>query len=236
MSPRVPISIALVLCLLLSGCIGDEGTQTFEGTAISGPVAGDFTLTDQDGNQVSLRDYSGDVVVVMFIFTRCPNVCPVTTQNLGEVADQLGDEMDGVTFLSISVDPEYDTQDRLKAFAQKHGVDWPHLSGTLEESEKVWENFGVVVEKSFIDSHGEENQTGNNSDNSSSENDTADSSDGHEDGDGHDHGEEANYSVGHSTVMFILDRGQHKRIIWSGDSWVPEKVVNDIRILLSENH
>ncbi|HIO93870.1 MAG TPA: SCO family protein, partial [Candidatus Poseidoniales archaeon] len=86
MSPRTPISIALVLCMLLSGCIGDEGTLKFEGTAISGPVAGDFTLTDQDGNQVSLRDYSGDVVVVMFIFTRCPNVCPVTTQNLGEVA------------------------------------------------------------------------------------------------------------------------------------------------------
>tara|TARA_B100000809_G_C14961850_1_gene467681 strand:- start:6 stop:692 length:687 start_codon:yes stop_codon:yes gene_type:complete len=228
MSPRTPFSIALVLLLLLSGCIGDEGVVTFEGTAISGPVAGDFTLSDQDGNQISLRDYSGDVVVVMFIFTRCPDVCPVTTQNLGEVSDILGNEMDGVTFLSISVDPEYDTQERLKSFAQKHGVDWPHLSGSLEESEKVWENFGIVVEKSFIDSHG----GGNNSSNSSNS-----SNDDHDDSDGHDHGEEqANYSVGHSTVMFILDKGQHKRVIWSGVSWVPEKVVNDIRILLGESH
>ena len=231
MSPRTPFSIALVVLLLLSGCIGNEGTITFEGTAISGPVAGDFTLSDQDGNQISLRDYSGDVVVVMFIFTRCPDVCPVTTQNLGEVSDILGDEMDGVTFLSISVDPEYDTQERLKSFAQKHGVDWPHLSGSLEESEKVWENFGIVVEKSFIDSHGVDNETENNSGGNNSSND------GHDDSDGHDHGEEeANYSVGHSTVMFILDKGQHKRVIWSGVSWVPEKVVNDIRILLSENH
>ena len=217
-----------MLCLLLSGCIGDEGTVTFEGTAISGPVAGDFTLSDQDGNQISLRDYSGDVVVIMFIFTRCPDVCPVTTQNLGEVGDLLGDEMDGVTFLSISVDPEYDTQERLKTFAQKHGVDWPHLSGTLEESEKVWENFGIVVEKSFIDSHGTENQTENNS---SGDNGTTSADDSHD----HDE-EQANYSVGHSTVMFILDKGQHKRVIWSGVSWVPEKVVNDIRILLGENH
>jgi cytochrome oxidase Cu insertion factor (SCO1/SenC/PrrC family) len=231
MSPRTPFSIALVVLLLLSGCIGNEGTITFEGTAISGPVAGDFTLSDQDGNQISLRDYSGDVVVVMFIFTRCPDVCPVTTQNLGEVSDILGDEMDGVTFLSISVDPEYDTQERLKSFAQKHGVDWPHLSGSLEESEKVWENFGIVVEKSFIDSHGVDNETENNSGGNNSSND------GHDDSDGHDHGEEeANYSVGHSTVMFILDKGQHKRVIWSGVSWVPEKVVNDIRILLGESH
>jgi cytochrome oxidase Cu insertion factor (SCO1/SenC/PrrC family) len=137
-----------------------------------------------------------------------------------------------VTFLSISVDPEYDTQERLKTFAQKHGVDWPHLSGTLEESEKVWENFGIVVEKSFIDSHSEENQTENNSGSDNSSNSTDDS---HDDSDGHDHAEEeANYSVGHSTVMFILDKGQHKRVIWSGVSWVPEKVVNDIRILLDE--
>ncbi len=231
MSPRTPFSIALVVLLLLSGCIGDEGTITFEGTAISGPVAGDFTLSDQDGNQISLRDYSGNVVVVMFIFTRCPDVCPVTTQNLGEVSDILGDEMDGVTFLSISVDPEYDTHERLKSFAQKHGVDWPHLSGSLEESEKVWENFGIVVEKSFIDSHGTVNETENNSGGNNSSND------GHDDSDSHDHGEEqANYSVGHSTVMFILDKGQHKRVIWSGVSWVPEKVVNDIRILLGESH
>ena len=234
MSPRTPFSISLVLSILLSGCLASEGTVRFEGTAISGPVAGDFTLSDQDGNQISLRDYSGDVVVVMFIFTRCPDVCPVTTQNLGEVGDLVGDEMDGVTFLSISVDPEYDTQERLKSFAQKHGVDWPHLSGTLEESEKVWENFGIVVEKLFIDSHGADNQTENNSGGNDS---TTGTDDSHDDSDGHDHDEEqANYSVGHSTVMFILDKGQHKRVIWSGVSWVPEKVVNDIRILLSESN
>ena len=147
------ICAIVISCMLLSGCLGSEGTVSFNGTAISGPVAGDFTLTDQDGNNISLSDYKGDVVVIMFIFTRCPDVCPVTTQSLDNVADELGDEMDGVTFLSVSVDPEYDTPERLKAFTEKHGADWPHLTGSVEDSEAVWENFGVVVDKQFIEAH-----------------------------------------------------------------------------------
>ena len=50
------ICAIVISCMLLSGCLGSEGTVSFNGTAISGPVAGDFTLTDQDGNNVSLSD------------------------------------------------------------------------------------------------------------------------------------------------------------------------------------
>ena len=53
--------------------------------------------------------------------------------------------------------------------------------------------------------------------------------------DGSEEGEDANYSVGHTTVLYILDKGQHKRVIWTGDSWVADKIAHDIRILLDED-
>ena len=55
------------------------------------------------------------------------------------------------------------------------------------------------------------------------------------DGDGHHDEDSSNYSVGHTTVMFILDKGQHKRVVWTGDSWNPSMVASDIRILLDES-
>mgnify|MGYP003312049193 CR=1 FL=1 len=64
MSRKTLATALVVVFLILPGCFAGEGDVSFEGTAISGPVAGDFTLTDQAGNEVSLRDYEGDVVVV----------------------------------------------------------------------------------------------------------------------------------------------------------------------------
>ena len=87
----------------------------YKGSLLSrGPVE-NFTATDQNGDVYSFEDEAEGVVVVSFIFTRCPDVCPILTQLLIAVEAELtAEERADVTFVSISVDPEYDTPEVLK--------------------------------------------------------------------------------------------------------------------------
>lgn len=89
---------------------------------------GDAELTDQDGRrQRFYSDLLGDrVVLINVVFTRCPSACPLMTQRLKAVRRQLGDRFGSqVRFLSLSVDPAYDTPQAMKRFAQQQGVDEP---------------------------------------------------------------------------------------------------------------
>jgi protein SCO1/2 len=129
-------------------------TSAYKGYQLSRGAISDFTLIDQDENNVTLSLSNGEILVVAFIFTRCPDVCPVITQSLKSVQDGLSsDYSDDVGFMSISVDPEYDTPERLKAFTELHDVNWPHLTGDLEAMEELWNNFGLVVQKNVIEAH-----------------------------------------------------------------------------------
>ena len=85
-------AILMALCFVTSGCIGNEEVDIFYGEDISPSMpAEDFTLTDEEGNEFNFYDYEGDVVVVAFLFTRCPDVCPVVSANLAYVSQLLGD-------------------------------------------------------------------------------------------------------------------------------------------------
>ena len=78
-------------------------------------LAPHFTLTSQDGTDVSLTDFRGKVVAVSFIYTLCSSTCPVLTPMMSFVQDQLGANFGKrVAFISITVDPERDTPDVLK--------------------------------------------------------------------------------------------------------------------------
>ena len=101
----------------MSGCL--EGSpsedihgEDYNGTPLANGNAGDFTLIDQDGNNFSLSSLEGDLVVVSFIFTRCTDTCPLITSKLRQVGANLGDKMGkDVYFVSVTMDPEYDTQE-----------------------------------------------------------------------------------------------------------------------------
>jgi cytochrome oxidase Cu insertion factor (SCO1/SenC/PrrC family) len=138
-----------ILCLFLLGPV-----EAYKGSQLArGPIEG-FHLTDHTEQPYSFDFDSEGVVVVSFIFTRCPDVCPVITQSLKSVDGLLTDrEREDVTFVSITVDPEHDSPTRLAEYAELHGVDWPHLTGTVEELEPVWATFGVVVQNAVIEAH-----------------------------------------------------------------------------------
>ncbi|MDP6195328.1 MAG: SCO family protein [Candidatus Poseidonia sp.] len=149
MRPAQKAWLALLLVsLLLAPASAYMGKQLARGPVDS------FTLTAQNGENYTFGSDTQGVVIVSFIFTRCPDVCPVLTQSLTAVEAELTDaEREDVTFVSITVDPEYDTPEALTEYSERMGASWPHLTGTPEEMQAIWDTFGVVVQQNVIDMH-----------------------------------------------------------------------------------
>jgi protein SCO1/2 len=99
-----------------------------------------FEMRDQDDAPVTDKDLRGKVNIVSFIFTSCPDVCPLLTAKLSGLRTQLLPQRASLRFVSISVDPTTDTPAVLKAFAHKHGADYPDwrfLPGPLDRLRSV---------------------------------------------------------------------------------------------------
>ena len=129
-------------------------SSAYKGHQLSRADVVDFTLTDQHDENFTFSKSLSEVHVVAFIFTRCIDVCPVITQSLKLVQDGLSEsDAEEVQFLSISVDPRYDTPERLLEFTNLHGVEWPHLTGDSELMVDVYNSFGVNVQEDVIEAH-----------------------------------------------------------------------------------
>src|SRR5947209_628061 len=113
--------------------------------------APEFALTSQDGAPVALADYRGKVVAVTFIFTLCTATCPVLTPMMSFVQDRLGADFGTkIAFVSITVDPERDTPEVLKEYAQAFGADpagWSFLTGPPAAIQDVTRRYGVYPSK-----------------------------------------------------------------------------------------
>ena len=143
---------AVMACLLLLASI--PSTSAYTGHQLSRAEVSDFTLVDQNNENFTFSQSLSDVHVVAFIFTECPDVCPVITQSLKLVQDGLSDaDVQEVEFISISVDPRRDTPERLATFTELHGVDWPHLTGEADVLADVYNTFGIIVQEDVIEAH-----------------------------------------------------------------------------------
>jgi protein SCO1/2 len=104
-------------------------------------------LIKQDGSKTTLaKELDGKKpAIVAFIYTSCTTVCPVTSQILSRTQELLGAEMQNLRILSVSIDPEYDTPERLLAYSKKFGAQaqWQHFTGTLANSVAVQKAFGA---------------------------------------------------------------------------------------------
>ena len=114
--------------------------------AAAGTWDGDYfpnvPLLTQNGEQVHFYDdlIDGHIVVVTFVYTDCPDICGLSTARLKQVVDWLGDRVGQDIFVySVSLDPETDTPDRLKAYAEAFGAPpgWIFLTGTQENIDQV---------------------------------------------------------------------------------------------------
>ncbi len=111
----------------------------------------DTRLLDQDGREV--RFYTdalrGKIVLISFIYTSCTDICPILMHNLSDVQNSLGDRFGkDVFFVSISVDPEDDTPEELKKYAERYGTKpgWTLLTGPKKDVDAVIKRFGEFQE------------------------------------------------------------------------------------------
>ena len=124
---------------------GDEPAATagFQGALMpEGVKAPDFTLTNQDGDTISMLSLRGSPVVVTFLYTTCEDTCPIQAQTVRGALDQLGHD---VPAIAIAVDPPRDTPDRAKAFLSEQRalgrIDF--VLGTRAALKPVWDGFFV---------------------------------------------------------------------------------------------
>ncbi len=233
-------AIFMSICFLTTGCIGEEEVDIFYGEDIIPSMpAEDFTLIDENGENFRLYDYEGDVVVVAFLFTRCPDVCPVVSANLAYVAQLLGDlYRTEVQILTVTVDPWTDNSSVLDNYSSARGLDWPHLTGELEIIEPVWRNFEVGLATYDSDLDGDGVADGFDT--------CADTPQGEEvDNEGCSESQKEpsevqamhhplSYWVDHTTGTIIVDKEMNQRVWWADNAWNAELFVEDIKLLLDE--
>jgi protein SCO1/2 len=137
---------------LLSAAPTDAGLQQTPATPLLanvGSAVPDFTLTSQSGGPVSLSAFRGKVVAINFIYTRCPlpDYCPRMVSQFKAVRDRFAAALGrSLVLLTISFDPQYDTPDRLRDYAARHGAEhsaWLFLTGEESQIERVCASFGV---------------------------------------------------------------------------------------------
>jgi len=146
----VTIAALASLMVALPHRVGDQAVSE-EPLPEIGP-APDFALTSQDGAPVALADFRGKTVAVTFIYTSCTSTCNVLTPMMSFVQDRLGPDFgDRVAFASITVDPERDTPDVLKQYAETFGANlsgWAFLTGDPAAIREVTRRYGVFAGKS----------------------------------------------------------------------------------------
>lgn len=141
------VCTTLAILGLLAGC-GEAKGPAFNAIDLTGAnYAQDFALTDPDGQTRSLKDFKGKVVVVFFGFTQCPDVCPATMAELAEVKRQLGPDGDKLQGVFITVDPERDTPELLKAYMGNFDPSFVALSTPVDKLPALAKDYKLYYKK-----------------------------------------------------------------------------------------
>lgn len=142
--------MASLIGLPLSGC---HRSETWHATNVSGAVpALDLAMTRaNDGKAVDAGDYRGKVTLLYFGYTFCPDVCPLTLSNLGQVLRGLGPAAANVRVLFVTVDPNRDTPAVLRQYVSAFGPDFDGLRGTPDQLAALARRYRVAYS---VDPHG----------------------------------------------------------------------------------
>ena len=139
----------LTMCAAAARATGHEAKGAARLAKI-GP-APEFTLTTQEGGRLSLRDLRGKVVAVTFVYASCADTCPLLTAKMAALQARLGREFGSrVFFASVTVDPERDTPEVLKRYAEAHKANpagWAFLTGSPAEIRDVERRYGIYARK-----------------------------------------------------------------------------------------
>ena len=138
---------AAVACVALTSACSEK-TQSFGAIDITGAdYARDFALTDHNGQPRTLKDFAGKVVVMFFGYTQCPDVCPTSMAELAEVKRLLGADGAHLQGLFVTVDPQRDTPEVLKAYMENFDPGFLALYTTPEKLEALAKEYKVYYKK-----------------------------------------------------------------------------------------
>lgn len=148
--------------LVVSGCGSGAATPTsapapaqsvdrvaYHGTRVHGAaVASDFALRDQHGRMMQLSAQRGKLVVLTFLYTRCPDVCPLIADNVQRAVRSLGRRSRDVVVLAVSVDPAGDTPSAVRRFVTEHRLSpgFHYLTGPPAELRPIWQAYNLLIE------------------------------------------------------------------------------------------
>jgi protein SCO1/2 len=143
---RLLAMAALYLALSLSAC---QLGKPFYATDVTGAAFGrDFELTDPAGKLRHLADFKGQVVVLFFGYTQCPDVCPTTLGTMAQVMKLLGDDARRVQVVFVTVDPERDDAALLAQYVPAFHPDFLGLRGDAAATRQAMQEFRVFAQKS----------------------------------------------------------------------------------------
>ena len=156
---------ALVLAVALGACGSSSSSSSgsspttaakaadasYQAAGVLEPIqqAPPLKLHNYKGEPVNIDDYRGKAVLVTFIYTHCPDVCPLITSNLRVTLNLLGKEASKAQVIAVSVDPKGDTPKTVTAFLAKHEMTgrMQYLIGNAHELGAVWKAWGVGAER-----------------------------------------------------------------------------------------
>ncbi|HYM90698.1 MAG TPA: SCO family protein [bacterium] len=173
------------------------------GVFASPTAAPDFRLADQDGHPVSLSGLRGKVVVLTFLYTHCPDACPLIADALHRAYGQLGSTSARTAFLAVSVDPNGDTPQAIHQFLDEHHVqgELMYLHGTLAQLRPVWAHYYVGSDANKVNPAAVA---------------TAAPAPG---------------QINHTAIVYVIDPRGRLRAFLAGDTLDPQTLVTDVKAL-----
>ncbi len=154
LASRLSVVIFAILVVIVVTIIqqrnstGVSNETGLQGTDLGKTPAPNFRLTDQSGNQISLQQFKGKPVVLTFLYTHCPDVCPLTAEHLHSTMLELGKDAHNVAVLAVSTDAKRDDGAAAMQFSQQHHMTdyWHYLVGTQEQLSPVWANYSISAQ------------------------------------------------------------------------------------------
>jgi protein SCO1/2 len=206
-APLAAGAVLLLVGTVISALVWPRwlGSPPIVGTSLHDHPAPDFRLVNAQNRPVSLASLRGKTVALTFLYTDCPDLCPLTTQKFQQVYNQLGADRSKVALVAITVDPETDTPQRIAQYSQAMGMQgkWQFLTGTRAELTPIWRAYGVAPlspdQASLLLQQGP----------SAAQNNPA-------------------FQVAHSLVVYVIDPLGRERVLLDPDFTVPQ-LLDDVR-------
>lgn len=213
--------ILLLLSIVLALAACSRGPQ-FRGNVLDPPRETlDFSLQDQRGRVTSLQQLRGQVVVLSFLYTSCPDLCPLTVGKMRSAADLLGDDASKVQIVAVTVDPARDAPEVALSYLNSWGVEetWRYLLGDEESLRPLWEYYWVgqpFIEQAGGGTHEERIKL------AAEEREIPE--------------EELSkvagaYTVGHAAPIHLINKEGRVQVVF-GATFTPAQLANDIQALL----